>query len=728
MSKVRVAVLGGGVAALTTAFELTKTAELREKYEVTLYQMGWRLGGKGASGRNREVADRIEEHGLHVWMGFYENAFRVMREAYQELGREPEAPLATWQEAFHRHSYIVLTEPMQGEMRPWTFIFPTNDLEPGSGGELPTPMAYAEMLLQWILERWESEDASRVAHGPLEDVLSKLPSWVSGLLSTLGPDLAGGGAVDHAKGHGTLLSAQPPAPTHALSVVMAHALGLMRRARADESSPFGLIDRAIVYLIEVIMAAAWALLRSRVDTDFEARKLWIEINLVGSVAAGIIADDIPRKGFESIDDLDLREWLKKHGANEITRDSALVRGVYDLAFAYQKGDIRRPDFAAGSATRGMLRMVLTYKGSIFYRMQAGMGDVVATPLYEVLERRGVKFEFFHKVTALRLSEDRSMVGRIELCKQVELKEGRYRPTFDVNGLPCWPSEPDYEQIRHGEELKASGIDLECAWSPRWRDSREVALELGRDFDEVVLGISIAALPDVAADLIAANRDLRRSVEEVKTVQTQAMQLWLSKDTQELGWRFPLAEREGPILGAYYEPIDTWADMSDLIVRERWPYDHSPRSIAYFCGAFPDADPIPPYGDHGFPAHELDRYKRLACDFLGSKMRELWPRAYAGGQFLWELLVDLDDGRGIQRFDAQFFRVNIDPTERYVLSVKGSTRYRLRANQLPFGNLVLSGDWTYNGLNAGCVEAAVMSGMAASKAMCGSPEIIVGGGG
>ena len=25
------------------------------------------------------VADRIEEHGLHLWMGFYENAFRLMR-------------------------------------------------------------------------------------------------------------------------------------------------------------------------------------------------------------------------------------------------------------------------------------------------------------------------------------------------------------------------------------------------------------------------------------------------------------------------------------------------------------------------------------------------------------------------------------------------------------------------------------------------------------------------
>jgi uncharacterized protein with NAD-binding domain and iron-sulfur cluster len=43
--------------------------ELRVQYDVTIYQRGWRLGGKDASGRNREYGQRIEEHGLHMWMG-----------------------------------------------------------------------------------------------------------------------------------------------------------------------------------------------------------------------------------------------------------------------------------------------------------------------------------------------------------------------------------------------------------------------------------------------------------------------------------------------------------------------------------------------------------------------------------------------------------------------------------------------------------------------------------
>ena len=70
---------------MAAAFELTRPTH-RGKYQVTVYQVGWRLGGKGASGRG--PADRIEEHGIHIWMGFYENAFRLLRECYAELNRE----------------------------------------------------------------------------------------------------------------------------------------------------------------------------------------------------------------------------------------------------------------------------------------------------------------------------------------------------------------------------------------------------------------------------------------------------------------------------------------------------------------------------------------------------------------------------------------------------------------------------------------------------------------
>ena len=70
------------MAALSAAFELSRTPALQDRFEVTLYQLGWRLGGKAASGR--ATYGRIVEHGLHVWFGCYENTFGILREAYKD--------------------------------------------------------------------------------------------------------------------------------------------------------------------------------------------------------------------------------------------------------------------------------------------------------------------------------------------------------------------------------------------------------------------------------------------------------------------------------------------------------------------------------------------------------------------------------------------------------------------------------------------------------------------
>ena len=51
--KRRIVILGGGMAAVAAAFELTSDPGWKSRYDVTLYQMGFRLGGKGASGRNQ---------------------------------------------------------------------------------------------------------------------------------------------------------------------------------------------------------------------------------------------------------------------------------------------------------------------------------------------------------------------------------------------------------------------------------------------------------------------------------------------------------------------------------------------------------------------------------------------------------------------------------------------------------------------------------------------------
>ena len=49
---------------------------------------------------------------------------------------------------------------------------------------------------------------------------------------------------------------------------------------------------------------------------------------------------------------------------------------------------------------------------------------------------------------------------------------------------------------------------------------------------------------------------------------------------------------------------------------------------------------------------------------------------------------------------------------------GSDKHRLRPDESGYDNLVLAGDWTDCGLNAGCIEAAVMSGLEAANALLG----------
>jgi uncharacterized protein with NAD-binding domain and iron-sulfur cluster len=107
MVKKRVAILGGGIGAMTAAFQLTNTEDWQDELEVTVYQLGWRLGGKCATSRNRAVRDRIEEHGIHYLLGFYENTFHVIRQVYAECQTHGlPLPFATWSEAFRNQTSI----------------------------------------------------------------------------------------------------------------------------------------------------------------------------------------------------------------------------------------------------------------------------------------------------------------------------------------------------------------------------------------------------------------------------------------------------------------------------------------------------------------------------------------------------------------------------------------------------------------------------------------------
>ncbi|MEA5552791.1 NAD(P)-binding protein [Anabaena cylindrica UHCC 0172] len=710
MSKIlnqkKIAILGGGMASLTTAFELTNQPDWQEKYDITLYQMGWRLGGKGASGRNLNAQDRIEEHGLHIFMGSYENTFKVMRQCYEELGRDPKMPLATWQDAFKPHNFIVVPEYINQQWIPWPFDFPVNDSLPGEGNAVPSIWGHMCLLIEFMVNQFQSSSYSLNTLVNDEEPcpqINEIPTWLASLLKEMEIEW----------------------DTHILphEISFLHiAQKLVQKIPQEPCKHQAVQHQALLWLLEKFKNWLFGNVEEIIETHHKFRRLWISVDLAYTIFRGVIIDGLMFNGLDVIDDYDIQEWLAKHGATKYCINSPSVRGLYDLVFGYEDGNVDRPNLAAGTGLRSYLRMQLSYKGAFFWKMQAGMGDTIFAPLYEVLKQRGVKFKFFHRIKNLELDENQKTISKIQICRQVTLKNDIYKPLINVKDLPCWPSTPLYDQIIEGDELKTKNINLESAWT-QWTDVEEITLNKGEDFDLVVLGISLGALKYICPELIQARQEWQEMVEKVKTVQTQALQVWLKPDLKELGWIMP-----SPVVDAYAHPFNTWADMSHLNVQESWNSDNFPGNIAYFCGPLTDNEEIPSFADHEFPDKETNRVKEAAIHWFKENIPILWPKinsAQNSQEIDWKLLSDPQEGNGIERFDAQFWRANIEPSERYVLSLKGTTKYRLKPDQSGFENLYLTGDWTRNGINVGNIESTVTSGMQASRAISGYPKKIVG---
>jgi len=704
MKKKKVAILGGGVGAVTTAFALTSREDWQSHYDITLYQMGFRLGGKGASGRNPAHFERIEEHGLHIWLGFYENAFRLMRACYDELGRAPTAKLAKIEQAFKKQSFISLEETVDGRFETWSLPFPTNGDVPGTGGAIPRPRDYLAMMLELAVElitgteldlhfvRGKNRDSDRVF-----SLVSMLPA---GIVSMADRNLSSSGLL-------RLLAAF-------VRLVMDGAADLAKVALAPA---IALVDLLVDLFVRPNQRA--------IEDDRDLRRLVVMLDIVRVVFKGIVQDELLVHGFAKVNDEEFTAWFRRHGALEMTVQSAPIRAWYDLVFGFPGGDYGQPgNVEAGTSLNAFLRLALTYKGAIFWEMQAGMGDTIFAPYYEVLKRRGVRFEFFHKVKNLGLDTSGKHVETIDFDIQATLATGvvAYEPLVDVKGLPCWPSVPRYELLAQGTELRTRRIDLESSWSD-WKPVDTKHLRRGHEFDEVVLGISVAALNDIASSLIEQDTKFATMVSSLETVQTMALQLWFTPDLAGLGWK-----EEKTVMTSYADAFNTWADMSHLIDRESWPAEHSPFNIAYFCGPMPDADVIPPYSDHAFPGRERRRVEDEAERWLSQWTGHLFPNVVPEGMpraLDYAYLVDPAGGTGKARLLSQYFRANIDKSERYVLSVTGSSVHRLHPGRSGFANLFLAGDWTRCGIDAGCVEAATISGLLCAEALSGVYETIAG---
>lgn len=670
--KGRVAILGGGMGGLSAAWRLSEPG-WRDRFDsITIYQRGWRLGGKGASHRGEN--GRIEEHGLHVWLGSYENAFTLLRECYAELDRvttDPAAPIKTWDQALIPANDLGATDYWNGEWQVWLGRFSRTAEQPGdpdaSSGPM-TVMGFLQRSLQLVLD-------------------------LSGSLSDGGD---GGLSLS--------TSADPPAVTRSVGTlqkaVLATLLVLVNpRPRQDAGSG----------LLQQVLDAV----RDALDYEHRSdhRRSWILISLLAATARGIIVENLltdPR-GFRAINDEDFSQWALRHGAHPDTVNFPLVRAMYDMVFGFEDADPERPAFGAGLGVLFTGVMLFRYKGAIFWKMTAGMGDVVIAPMYQALRNRGVDFEFFHRVDALHLDENRHAVESITMGRQVRLADGveRYEPLTRVGGLAVFPSAPFVDQI----EPRTGMEGLESHFGSR-DDVEMRTLRRGVDFDHVVLAVSLGMIEFVAQELLDDRPEWREMTTNIRTVATQAFQLWLRPDHDALGLQWP-----GATISGYVTPYDTWASMPQTLDAEQWPEHDRPGTVAYFCG--PLATTWPTTQDYA--TYVEDCRRRVHADIVEYLDEHVWlyfPKAVTEKGFAWHLLSGNDAHLDSAALATQHVSVNIDPSDRYVQSIPGTDRYRLRPDESGYDNLVLAGDWTDSGMNAGCIESSVLSGLQAANALLG----------
>lgn len=124
MKRCRVLILGGGCGGVSAAWALSSTPQARNRFEVTLLQSGWRLGGKGATGRDPARGHAILEHGLHLWLGFYRKAFAMVHDLYAHWDGPAEGPQRSLESAFTPAYDVSLRGPARGGSQRWNLRFP----------------------------------------------------------------------------------------------------------------------------------------------------------------------------------------------------------------------------------------------------------------------------------------------------------------------------------------------------------------------------------------------------------------------------------------------------------------------------------------------------------------------------------------------------------------------------------------------------------------------------
>lgn len=746
--KKRAVVLGAGPAGLAAALGLIESGE----YEVDVYQMGWRAGGKCATGRDAGHL-RARQNGSHYLFGCYYNAFSLIRRAHEILdasGAEDRKHFGSFFGDFVARNLLVgaegyhrLASSPQLDRGLWFRYLPQNMDCPGTGGKFCTPFDYclmaAQLGLGTLIDIYAAIVASDTDGERFEGCRLIVKLLPLSPFETSRYSRCLRGVLRPIRFVFNLLASVVMRVLGVLAVLWA-VLIPMRATRAILSLFKTMTLVTVAGLRELGRGVREVALREDKNTSNAGQRLIILLELALAGLTGFWVDELWRAGsFEKLDREDFRAWLHRHGASDFARNSSLIRTWYDATISYEDGVETRASASAGVTLQAVLRSMLTYKGAFAFQMGAEVGDSFVAPIVRALELSGVKFHFYHRVRRIEVSRESQQVERIELVQQVEnpppqteFMKVEYTIGKQQLERQGWPSV--------APRLAAPGcrFPLDSYYS----QAAHRALTLRRaqhaddaeGFHAVVCALPLGVVEDVLEDASEGPlRDLpgpwRDMFRQVRATESQAIRMWFNVPISGLGWA-----HEPPILSGTTWPHSTWEDNTQAVDIQNFG-DQRAQTIATLFGPLATGR-----SDIRTPEHhdaQVAAARRNALQFLENAMCKLWPSLHLTADDVaasdadwttridWNKFVDLEHGVGLSRFDFQVVSANVGPNESYVLAWPGTLRYRMRPDESGYRNLFLAGDWTRNGIEAGTVEGAVMSGIKAARAISGKPLPLVG---
>ena len=327
---------------MATAYLLSSGAN-KGRFDVTVYQMGHRLGGKCAI--TRGPGGRIQEHGVHMLFGFYHNTFAMLRDLYKEV--EPllpeDYPIKTLMQAYlEKNDAAMAQEFTDIPWTRWDYGLPVHSKDPRKEDAPPFDKSnlWLNMYLLIRLGFTQLKYIFKTKVEPLKEKHSALYDTTWPILNRVGDLLQ------------KILSG------------------------SSDNDLFNWLERAEITVVQ-------GLLNGIGGAIVASGLIWlIRLYEAAQLGLALIHGYLVEKPktWQDLDKWDFHDFLQHYGMPKSLEWCSLVGVVYLAAFSFDNFERTKGSLSCGAALNMTFNTLLYYRGSWAYYFAAGCADIMITPI------------------------------------------------------------------------------------------------------------------------------------------------------------------------------------------------------------------------------------------------------------------------------------------------------------------------------------------------------------